>query len=103
MKLKNPFSDKTRNLFLDIYACMDCGRSDQFLELHHITGRDSNSPFNAIALCKVCHDHVGHGEEEERTYFETTYHYLKGKYTWHPSDDIFLLEHKHLMKNADTL
>lgn len=55
MKLKNPFTQSTRLLFLYEYACMNCERSDQGLELHHLHGRISNSPLNACPLCLNCH------------------------------------------------
>lgn len=55
---------------------MDCGRSDRGLQLHHIVGRDSNSAFNAIVLCNVCHEKCNHSQEEERKYFKTTFNFL---------------------------
>ena len=54
MKLKNPFSDKTRLLFIDVYSCFKCG-SNQSVEMDHIMGRISNSPLNASPLCRKCH------------------------------------------------
>ena len=79
MKLQNPFSQKTRELFRDIWECWDCGENGQRtggLELHHITGRDSNSPFNAAILCKGCHARAIHTRDEEAKYTETTIRYL---------------------------
>lgn len=59
MKLKNNFSQETRNLFIDVeYLCFLCGGNGQDsggMELHHILGRESNSPYNASPLCKECH------------------------------------------------
>ena len=79
--LKNPFSNKTRQLFLtDGYVhCWECSRSDKGAELHHIVGRKSSSPLNAIPLCNrlTCHNsgkiHTGKKEEE---YLLKTFRYL---------------------------
>jgi hypothetical protein len=65
MNLANPFSTKTRLLFLYEYACWLCGRSDLGLELHHIYGRISNSPYNAAVVCMECHSHMGHSKTEQ--------------------------------------
>lgn len=62
MRLRNPFSDETRALFIDVYACYLCGRN-QPLELHHIFGRESACAFNASVLCLFCHEHVRHDDE----------------------------------------
>ena len=77
MKLRNPFSQETRLLFLYIYACFDCGRSDRGLELHHITGRNSSAKENAIVLCIECHSRVGHTKKEEKRYKELTEIFLE--------------------------
>jgi 5-methylcytosine-specific restriction endonuclease McrA len=76
MKLKNAFSQEVRLLYLYVYACMKCQRSDQGLEIHHITGRDSASAFNSIAICKECHAKVGHTQKEERDFFILTIDFL---------------------------
>lgn len=76
MKLNNPFSEDTRNIFLYQYSCMNCGRSDRGLELHHITGRNSNSPLNAIALCLDCHKICGHSFKEESKYLQIEIRFL---------------------------
>lgn len=75
MKLRNPFSDKTRVLYIDHQYCMSCG-SNNIPELHHIAGRVSNSPLNAIVLCHNCHARCGHSEEEEKKYFGINLIYL---------------------------
>lgn len=75
MKLRNPFSEDTRWLFFDTrFNCFLCGRNDT--ELHHIGGRVSSSPLNAAVLCKECHLHVTHSEEEEMRLFRLTLRYL---------------------------
>lgn len=66
MKLENSFGLQTRGLFLYCYSCFQCGRSGAGLEAHHITGRDSNSAFNCCPLCKICHNKIGHTQEEEK-------------------------------------
>lgn len=55
MRLRNPFTTDTRNLFLYEFGCWGCGRSDLGLELHHLHGRESNSPLNACLICPRCH------------------------------------------------
>lgn len=86
MELKNSFSDSTRALFMDCYACFKCG-SNQNLELHHIFGRISNSPFNAAPVCRNCHDKILHTFEERfpllrtnmRFLFQAGYDYAKNR------------------------
>ncbi len=98
MKLDNPFSDNTRNIFLYVYACFQCGRSDQGLELHHITGRDNNSAFNACPLCKVCHSKIGHTNSEERALFKIVINFLvKENYKPVESDYDFIRQHSYLI------
>lgn len=79
MKLRNPFPPEVRNLFLYEYACMNCGRSDRGLELHHITGRNDASKENAIVLCLECHRHAGHSQKEETKYKEITKQWLESQ------------------------
>ena len=79
MKLANPFPPKTREWFRDCWQCWQCGENGQRtggLELHHITGRDSSSTFNGAILCKRCHAHAKHTNEEEALYTEITIKYL---------------------------
>lgn len=96
MKLKNPFTKDTRVLFIDHQYCMDCG-SNQMPELHHICGRKSSSPLNAIVLCKKCHDHVGHHEEEEKKYFKITLIFLlQIEYQFTEADQDFINSYKRL-------
>lgn len=66
MKLDNPFPNEVRLLYLYCYSCFNCGRSGAGLELHHITGRDSDSAFNACPICNLCHPHITHTHEEEK-------------------------------------
>jgi len=77
MKLKNNFSQETRLLFLYVYSCFNCGRSDKGLSLHHITGRNSNAKENAIPLCLECHSHANHSQEEEEKYKQITKKWLE--------------------------
>lgn len=102
MRLRNPFSDKTRALFLDKqYQCMDCknnGQENGGLSLHHIKGRESNSAFNGIVLCHNCHAKCGHSQEEESKYLKKTAEYLwkAQKYTPTEEDKEFIYEHRRL-------
>jgi len=80
MKLKNPFSTNTRELYRDLWACMICGMNGTTrggLELNHIVGRYSSSPFNASLLCHECHSHIGHNQKEMKDLFEKNRAYLK--------------------------
>ena len=79
MKLRNPFPEEVRLLFLYVYACFDCGRSDRGLELHHITGRNDNSKENAFPICKVCHEKVKHNNEEHKKYKQITKEWLESQ------------------------
>lgn len=79
MKLQNPFDLRVRLLYLDCWKCWFCGQNGQQsggLEIHHITGRDSKSAFNSSCLCKDCHNHIGHSQEEEQKLFLITIEYL---------------------------
>lgn len=101
MKLTNPFSIETRDLFWDArYTCWICGgngNENGGMELHHITGRDNNSPFNAAPLCKLCHGKMGHTKDEERWLFEKTLQYLQGRVEITQADEHFMLTHPHLI------
>ena len=75
--LLNPFSVKTRELFVDIYGCFGCGRSDRGLQAHHISKRISPSPYNLAPLCWVCHLEGNiHTPEIEQKYLRKTKEYL---------------------------
>lgn len=79
MKLDNPFPHEVRLLFLYEHACFDCGANGNGrggLELHHNTGRDSHSAFNAVLLCGYCHHHVLQTRSEQRRLFEKTLAFL---------------------------
>jgi hypothetical protein len=80
MKLKNPFTPESREWFRDCWHCWDCGENGQRtggLELHHITGRDSNATINGAILCKGCHIKALHTQSEEAGYTLTTLKYLQ--------------------------
>lgn len=95
MKLANSFSTETRELFRDTqWICAKCGGNGQGkggVELHHILGRDSNSPLNACVLCKDCHSHVGHTEKEHIKLLTKTLIYLKNQgYKFNSNDFSFI-------------
>lgn len=52
-------------MYLYVYWCFNCDRSDRGLELHHIFGRISASALNACPLCNVCHGKIKHTTEEQ--------------------------------------
>ena len=55
MKLRNPFTDETRRLFMYDYACHWCGQNN-WDAAHHILGRVSNSPLNFCLIHNItCH------------------------------------------------
>ena len=102
MKLRNTFSIPTRYLFFERrYECADCGGNGQGvggIELHHIVGRSSNSPLNAVPLCKECHASVGHTDEEHIRFFGWNLKHLLGRedYQLVKRDEEFIEEHKRL-------
>jgi len=100
MKLRNPFSQETRILYLYRYDCDNCG-SNQSLELHHNVGRDSNSPLNAVLICRECHEHIKQGN---KILFTKNLAYLyKINYKIIPKDMEFLEKHKKLLDNNKEL
>jgi hypothetical protein len=94
MKLQNPFPLRVRVLYLYVYSCFSCGRSDKGIELHHIFGRESAAAFNAIPLCKDCHGHVGHTDTEHERYFFLNIEYLLGQ-RYEPQEDDYDLVRAH--------
>lgn len=96
MRLRNPFSDATRELFWEVrYRCFGCGGNGQDcggMELHHIFGRVSASPYNAAPLCKRCHGKVGHTDPEQQTLLQATKRYLKQIWYAATTDDKAFLE-----------
>lgn len=104
MKLRNPFSTDTRLLFFDAqYMCWTCGENGSNsggTELHHITGRSSNSPLNGAILCHKCHEKILHTQEEEMELLNKTILYLHSKgYRWTDKDVEFLRANERLIKN----
>lgn len=76
MNLQNPFPPHVRSLYMFVFACFNCTRSDKGLELHHIFGRVSSAAFNAIPLCRVCHAAVTNSHEERSHFFFLNIEYL---------------------------
>lgn len=77
--LQYPFSLIVRLLYLDCWECWICGENgaqNGGLEIHHILGRTSDSAFNSSCLCKKCHEHICHSQDEERSLFLITLKYL---------------------------
>lgn len=104
MQLKNPFSQATRELFR-IWECWECGQNGTAtggLELHHITGRTSSSPFNAAPLCHHCHERVTHAREEEARYFLKTQKWLLANF-YQPTDKdlAFVSDHYDRLKSPE--
>lgn len=101
MILQNAFAPWQRELFRDCWECWECGSNGSFcggLELHHITGRDSNATINASVLCKRCHSNVGHTHNEEAKYTATTIEYLYNRsYKINEKDIQHLQDHDYLV------
>jgi hypothetical protein len=93
-KLKNNFSNKTRQLFTDVYGCFLCGMNINHygLELHHIWKRINNSPLNASIVCHKCHeDGKIHSKEYREKLFNKTLLYLHSQnYKMNDKDEAFL-------------
>lgn len=95
MNLRNPFTTETRLLFLGVWVCWQCGGNGTQaggLELHHIMGRISASPFNAAILCHNCHEKVLHTQEVESVLFLKTLVFLKSIKYRMTSEDMYFLE-----------
>jgi hypothetical protein len=95
MKLKNPFSDETRALFIFENTCWNCNRPNP--ELHHILGRVSSSPLNAYPLCPTCHSrHIEmKGEENIRKFLRQTITFLVSiNYKFNEKDIAFYEKYK---------
>lgn len=105
MQLQNPFPFEVRKLYLDCWTCWICGANGQQrggLEIHHITGRDSDSAFNSSCLCHYCHEKVLHTQEVESMLFLKTLKYLKGiEYVPIQKDLDFLREHYQRLVTPD--
>lgn len=96
MKLRNPFPQEVKLLYLYRYDCDLCG-SNQMLELHHIVGRSSNSAFNASLLCHKCHGGMSHHVEEETRLYEANRRQLQRiGYVATDKDLQFLKDNPHL-------
>ena len=99
MKLSNPFPDAVGHLYFYEYSCQMCG-SNRSLELHHITGRNSASAFNACLLCHCCHETMNHNEIEEQRNFLSNLRFLRNiGYIPTDQDLSFLMEHYYRVSN----
>lgn len=94
MKLKNNFSQRTRELFMWNYECFVCGKNT-WNALHHIKGRCSNSPLNAAPVCNdSCHINKGFSYEDDKVLLQKTLKYLLKKgYKLTKKDEAFIIEH----------
>lgn len=94
MKLRNPFSEKTRLLFLYEYGCWNCGLSGQGLELHHREGRCSASPLNACLLCPRCHSKGKRDKDFKKRMEKKILEFLeREEYTLNNEDEDFYTEY----------
>ena len=74
--MRNEFPKDVKEIFYRSRHCLQCGRVDLPIELHHIVGRESNSAFNCIRICKDCHAGAVHTLERECNFYVTTCMYL---------------------------
>lgn len=71
--------------------CGSNGNNRGGLELNHIFGRISSSPFNASLLCHECHSHVGHTNKEHAQLFTLNAKFLmENNYQATEEDKIFI-------------
>jgi len=91
---KNPFTGTVRSIFAFERCCWDCG-SNQSVELDHIMGRESDSPFNAYVNCRKCHTNKSHKDDAKR--LQTTSKFLREEgYLPNYKDREFIKKHKKL-------
>jgi hypothetical protein len=93
--MKNNFTNETRGEFIFETTCWRCNRPNP--ELHHILGRESNSPLNAYPLCRVCHDkHIEMmGDQNIRNFLKETLLFLiKGGYKFTQEDYKFMEDNR---------
>ncbi len=100
--LRNPFPHRVRLLYLYVYACFNCARSDRGIELHHIFGRESPAAFNACPLCRFCHSQVTNTQTECSRFFYKNQEFLLAN-QYKPLEEDFALVEKHyfLTKTED--
>ena len=101
MKLKNPFSQETKALFLYSYNCFNCNKGTNSRDPHHILGRVSDSPLNCSPVCIECHE-----EEHQRSRLDkgkllvaTIKYLVKYKYDFTEKDIEFYNKHKKLYED----
>lgn len=100
--LFNPFSHQTRLLYMYVFACFNCGQSNRGIELHHIFGRETNSPFNACPLCRYCHSMVTNSEEERAFFFFKNQEFLiENHYKPNEKDYELIEKHPFLVKSRE--
>ena len=96
MKLEKPFSEKTRKMFFEegkstpCFVCM-LGNADS---LHHILGRESDSPFNACPIHNNgCHfERAGMLSKIKGKLLNRTFHFLENIGYVLKEDDIKFIE-----------
>lgn len=118
--MKNNFTEETRSLFFFETSCWNKNcevrniktnierlGSNRDLELHHILGRVSNSPLNAMVVCRKCHDifhnkcHPTDKEKSEQLIYTLKW-LLKNNYDLKEEDIQFYHKYKKYYKNERT-
>lgn len=82
MKTYHAFSNEVRVLFMYNYSCFECGRSDRGITLHHNksqwkTNKYTESAFNCVPLCLICHEKVKQDKTETERYCLLSMKYLQ--------------------------
>lgn len=94
MKLRNAFSQETRQLFEDCHECWWCGQN-RWDAIHHILGRVSTSPLNCAPIHNLrCH--IGNaaldGYDERCRQLQKTLSYLESTGYRLTEEDVAFIE-----------
>lgn len=97
MRLRNPFTNETRQLFEYCYECFWC-RQNRWDAGHHIMGRVSNSPLNFCPIHNIkCHigNYALDSFENQSKLLKRTLEYLTNDgYILTPVDKEFMEKHE---------
>lgn len=100
MNLRNPFPNKVREFYRDVWKCSLCacnGINRDGLSLHHIKGRESSSALNCAILCGVCHACMNHNDKEEKELMGIQIKFLvRMNYEFSKNDLKFYAKYKHI-------
>ena len=105
MKLKNPFSEETKELFIWNTKCFYCGKNHANC-FHHTLGRVSNSPLNCCPIsnfnCHIGNSQLTHFETIKRLLHQTLTYLLQNGYQLTKEDREFMRKHKEYYQDFKT-